>query len=524
MKSTRSLVGLTLVIAVALLHVVPAEAGSLTPPATPAPTFHTLSDIYSRLTTNATSTAGNHSFTAPTSVVGSDYTLTQIYSAIPTIDPAKVLQGTNYLGVAGSVPTRTPAATSTSFLSGFYNAFDLSTIDVDLIASNIVDGVNIFGIIGTAVASSWVGTAESDLDMAGHNLDNLSILQFNFGGTISEDSGDFFFQNGDINMGGGGIINATGDISMWNNNVGYITANVGTTLDLGGNSFYMNGGTGAGGGALFMDGGPIQMGNGGGSGGADINMDGGAILSPSTIQDSVGAFIFDFITSPGTVQMPDWNLDMVGHQISGVATIAFGDNSYGLTNDSNTRLYLEGSGIMFDLDGNNLTMNGGSDVGGGTIYMDGGSIQMGAGNGESTSGGAYLYMDDGVISMGDEGLIQMQGSDLRMGDGSGGGTIFMDGGKIEDASEINSASLGNPNGELLLFGDNDFGASLGARILLTDNEMYLLIQDDYTVMTATYSQTTMNGSILLLEGLPQSDPLVADQLWNDGGTLKVSAG
>jgi hypothetical protein len=32
------------------------------------------------------------------------------------------------------------------------------------------------------------------------------------------------------------------------------------------------------------------------------------------------------------------------------------------------------------------------------------------------------------------------------------------------------------------------------------------------------------GSNLILSALPTADPVVAGQLWNDAGTLKVSAG
>ncbi len=78
------------------------SAGSLTPPATPNATSYTLDDIYTRLTTNATASAGNHSLSTTTSPAASFHTLTEIYGAIPTIDATKVLTGTTYLGVAGT--------------------------------------------------------------------------------------------------------------------------------------------------------------------------------------------------------------------------------------------------------------------------------------------------------------------------------------------------------------------------------------------------------------------------------------
>lgn len=67
----------------------------------PQPTMYTLNDIYARLTTNAT--ASSHTLTPSgsqsTMVVRS---LSEIYNAIPTIDPTKVLTGTTYLGIAGT--------------------------------------------------------------------------------------------------------------------------------------------------------------------------------------------------------------------------------------------------------------------------------------------------------------------------------------------------------------------------------------------------------------------------------------
>lgn len=78
-------------------------AGSLSPSADPAATSYTLTDIYTRLTTNATATAGDHDFTPSASPAGTLYTMTQVYDAIPTISSPKVLSGTTYLGVAGTL-------------------------------------------------------------------------------------------------------------------------------------------------------------------------------------------------------------------------------------------------------------------------------------------------------------------------------------------------------------------------------------------------------------------------------------
>jgi len=69
----------------------------------PTPSLKTLNDIYVRLTTNEA--AGTHTLTPSVAASLTENAmpdLVEIYNAIPTIDPTKVLQGTTYLGVAGT--------------------------------------------------------------------------------------------------------------------------------------------------------------------------------------------------------------------------------------------------------------------------------------------------------------------------------------------------------------------------------------------------------------------------------------
>ena len=42
--------------------------------------------------------------------------------------------------------------------------------------------------------------------------------------------------------------------------------------------------------------------------------------------------------------------------------------------------------------------------------------------------------------------------------------------------------------------------------------------------TSTSGTVTLNGATIILDSLPTSDPTVAGQLWNNAGTLAVSAG
>jgi hypothetical protein len=44
-----------------------------------------------------------------------------------------------------------------------------------------------------------------------------------------------------------------------------------------------------------------------------------------------------------------------------------------------------------------------------------------------------------------------------------------------------------------------------------------------TTITAS-GDVTLSGAVVSMASLPTSDPAVAGQLWNDAGTLKVSAG
>ncbi|MDO8468229.1 MAG: hypothetical protein Q7S29_00525, partial [Candidatus Peribacter sp.] len=133
-------------------------AGSLSPSASPAATSYTLSNIYTRLSTNATATLADHDFSPSGSPAESLYTFTQIYDAIPTIDAAKVLSGTTYLGVAGSIATRTLSAANDTVSAGYYAATTLSAVDSDLIIGNIMTGVTLFGVTGTGTSRNYPGS------------------------------------------------------------------------------------------------------------------------------------------------------------------------------------------------------------------------------------------------------------------------------------------------------------------------------------------------------------------------------
>jgi hypothetical protein len=92
-------------------------------------TQYSLNDIYTKITTGATTTEDTGTFSVPDSIFATFRTLTEIYEALPDW-----LEFSNTTSVFGS---------------GYYEAGDLTEIDTDLIVSNIREGVNLFGVIGT---------------------------------------------------------------------------------------------------------------------------------------------------------------------------------------------------------------------------------------------------------------------------------------------------------------------------------------------------------------------------------------
>ncbi len=149
----------TIIISVAIVFVI-VKAGNLEPSASPAATMYTLSNIYTRLTTNATSTEGDHSFSPSVSPASSMYTLTQIYEAIPTIDAAKVLSGTSYLGVAGTMTNVgqqiiTPTTTNQTITLGYHDGTGYAEGDADLTVGKIKSGVDLFSVIGDYPSATY---------------------------------------------------------------------------------------------------------------------------------------------------------------------------------------------------------------------------------------------------------------------------------------------------------------------------------------------------------------------------------
>lgn len=139
--------------AVAICGIGAARAGSLVPSANPDGTMYTLNDIYTRLTTNAAATEGDHDLLSSLSPAATMHTLKEIYNAIPTIAADTVKVGTSYLGISGTLYGDTDASKvlTTASGAGTYNA-------ANLVAGNIKNGTA-YGVSSTGTLLPNGGTA-----------------------------------------------------------------------------------------------------------------------------------------------------------------------------------------------------------------------------------------------------------------------------------------------------------------------------------------------------------------------------
>jgi len=136
-----------------------ARAGSLSPSASPASTMYNLSDIYARLTTNATATEGNHSLSPSASPASTMHTLKEVYEAIPTILANTIKAGTSYLGIAGSL---TPDG-GTSTVADLFNGKTANLTDdwnLDTGALDLACNTATFDGTGNKVSDAYDGAGD----------------------------------------------------------------------------------------------------------------------------------------------------------------------------------------------------------------------------------------------------------------------------------------------------------------------------------------------------------------------------
>ncbi len=157
-----------------------AAAGSLDAPAAPTGPgsgMYTLQSVCDRLSTGAAGVKRD-SFAEPTT--GPTPTmcmLNEIMDHMPAVDasgakPTDVLNGKPFWGLTsgawglktGTMPTQMVNKNTTSQSAGYYDAFDLATVDIDLVVGNIKSGVSIFGVAGTYSGSG--GTISAPFPVA----------------------------------------------------------------------------------------------------------------------------------------------------------------------------------------------------------------------------------------------------------------------------------------------------------------------------------------------------------------------
>ena len=172
-------VGLLAVLAVGLLAGRALEKmGNPDSPSGPATTFsYTLEDIYNRLAGGAA--GGQSAFTEPTvgPGTGTMHTLNDIMGMAPVKDNtngatiADVFAGKKFWGLTGGqwgeqtggLATQAVDNSTVNQAAGYYDAFDLSAVDTDLVSGNIRSGVSIYGVAGNP---NVVNTSSGDATAA----------------------------------------------------------------------------------------------------------------------------------------------------------------------------------------------------------------------------------------------------------------------------------------------------------------------------------------------------------------------
>jgi hypothetical protein len=158
---------LTILIAIFITTATANAIGTLTPTGTSGDqTHYSLNDIYTKLTTGVSTSTKSGTIAVPEGTPTASFrTLTEVYNAIPE--------------------WRTLSDSTTTVQEGYYEATDLTTIDSDLTAGNISDGIDIFGVIGEYVSKGYPSTNHDTAVYAGDD------------GTYQAGATQVFTDNGD---------------------------------------------------------------------------------------------------------------------------------------------------------------------------------------------------------------------------------------------------------------------------------------------------------------------------------------
>jgi hypothetical protein len=145
-------------------------------PTTPAGHMPTVDELYDYLTSGAAPGAAEP-FQEPTGgpTSGTMKTLKEIYDDVKalldlcTARPEQVLDSVEFFNTdpanwgarAGTIATQTVDNSTVNQAAGYYNAFDLSDVDTDLVKWNIRSGVTMFGVTGVCTRVAATGQTTS---------------------------------------------------------------------------------------------------------------------------------------------------------------------------------------------------------------------------------------------------------------------------------------------------------------------------------------------------------------------------
>lgn len=152
--------------------------------------------------------------------------------------------------------------------------------------------------------------------------------------------------------------------------------------------------------------------------------------------------------------------------------------------------------------------------------------------GDSTDGyGGDLNLSGGDAGGGAGGVVNINGGVplTDLGNGNSGGAVYLQGGVGESGGGI--------GGEVIAYGGNSPDDAPGNVELHAGFATAGAHKGGDVVLKSGISDGANGGDIRLqllgggagfgnifLEGIPTVDPLVANAVWNDAGTLKISAG
>jgi hypothetical protein len=164
--------------------------------------------------------------------------------------------------------------------------------------------------------------------------------------------------------------------------------------------------------------------------------------------------------------------------------------------------------------------------GGGPVYVTGGD----------DGGAVYVTGGDGgdvIISGGDTGDVRISGG-LGGGvielAGSVGGPVAITGGADSGGVNIQGGTYGAENGasDVSITTSDGGGITIAASAGLGGEGRVEISSDGGSGggigLVAGDGGITLNTALLVLANLPTSDPAVENAVWNDAGTLKISAG